>query len=1296
MALGALVDELSLGLAGRSGQIRCRAVQVTARPILIDSGASGHANPHQFLAPQSHRVLGPAQCTHNASLLRCSPPPTSRSSQLPLAANVGLRSAHIPRMIQKRRKVTAVAGQFLPARFEVDPVCCEFQADENDIVYSGSEDERYDSSKQRRLACENQATRFIQGKPALLLSTVLRRGPFDVVSGWTNPWRSRTSSKTPGRTKKRGATGIEREKRPKKRKRRQHTTSDLEVETRGKPVDCSIVIKDSFYLPSPDTTVSPTYFEHEYLDDDALSRVKRWATSIASLDKFDTATNSSPGRTVRDCADEEEDAETDGVDDISNVVNVNPTPKAPRLSSERIRGDVQETCVVSSASTADHCQTKMMQPSQCSSESKRLKSPTKSRLFPLDIADFSPRAVKIYDEEVERHSRRGTRPQPGPILHDRTPVSQPTPASLVRASLRLTEESGDAGFQTCSDRSFRFHSKATRVKRKSIYGDAPVDIVSKLSDAKHQVEEQEDNKHNRKRKSLGTPPARSSKTTQRAEEEMVNATLTVECAHLLAASNSAAVADGRSACDPDHSTFPDQQPLRESDQDVSVFNEPSEQGTASEAGDDTATNASQIDFLSKFGTLKSPESNPIDLGAFSFENESQAFLADLTTGPRKLLWPRSQQPTVMAACVPLPEPRATNASEHHSEAVGTASEAGESSESYLLGEEEAPDTPSAPAESGDASEPTETNDKAQQGELKIHEQLQSPAAAPVMEAAPVLEAVSHLDNQASDTAEVKGKSEAQGNEYEDKADNDLRTTNRNGLSGVVSETLTKPTSQRCDQDQQSPWAKETAPPLVPTEQPKMALTQARDSTQPPHEDHGDESKPQNLWTIAAETTLPPLVTFNGTSQPPAESASLTLVAHQALNFMSQQSPQARENSQSFAFVNLRDLKIQSSPPVGSCQPEATLVDFTYQESFADQDIEIPSALFPPATPERRNLTLPTPEVSLSIKSFREFITPSPSKRTPLGPTNSNGRLPSTQVLNNAVVSNPWTKTSRRRRDQRSPRSSLTSCLSQRRIAKRPKEAKRVSWALRDDITSSPKAQAEPGILVSSPVTITITTSLPKIKSTQRSRASSPPPSSLVGPEELPKENQKFGKHFATVMANRARRGAPQRRVSGICETPMLRVGRGVQLLPSESQQVCPSPAADAMAEAFIRADGDVQQAEETKRHGDNMIQQTAGGAAWSEFMDAEMAAAEEAEMAANTQAPIQTEEYLDDNADYAESQGSVDDVSAVLENLDSFLNTWDVDKELAKARAEREAEERENGFHSMSGAAGFMDVGVRD
>ncbi len=60
----------------------------------------------------------------------------------------------------------------------------------------------------------------------------------------------------------------------------------------------------------------------------------------------------------------------------------------------------------------------------------------------------------------------------------------------------------------------------------------------------------------------------------------------------------------------------------------------------------------------------------------------------------------------------------------------------------------------------------------------------------------------------------------------------------------------------------------------------------------------------------------------------------------------------------------------------------------------------------------------------------------------------------------------------------------------------------------------------------------------------------------------------------------------------------------------------------------------------------------------------------------------------------------VDEVSAVMENLDEFLGgQWDLDAELAQTRAEQERESRGGGRQGGDGAtsqSGLMDVGVWD
>jgi hypothetical protein len=65
----------------------------------------------------------------------------------------------------------------------------------------------------------------------------------------------------------------------------------------------------------------------------------------------------------------------------------------------------------------------------------------------------------------------------------------------------------------------------------------------------------------------------------------------------------------------------------------------------------------------------------------------------------------------------------------------------------------------------------------------------------------------------------------------------------------------------------------------------------------------------------------------------------------------------------------------------------------------------------------------------------------------------------------------------------------------------------------------------------------------------------------------------------------------------------------------------------------------------------------------------------------------------------AKQTKAIDDVSAVLDNLDEYLNSWDLDVELSKARADAEREswavERPKGL-DQGPFAGFEEAGVWD
>ncbi|KAK7457492.1 protamine P1 [Colletotrichum acutatum] len=151
----------------------------------------------------------------------------------------------------------------------------------------------------------------------------------------------------------------------------------------------------------------------------------------------------------------------------------------------------------------------------------------------------------------------------------------------------------------------------------------------------------------------------------------------------------------------------------------------------------------------------------------------------------------------------------------------------------------------------------------------------------------------------------------------------------------------------------------------------------------------------------------------------------------------------------------------------------------------------------------------SPEPIFSIKSFANFLSPSPEKpRRRLNKARlSGGHLPSTQNLVAATTNNPWESVK--------------------------KSAKRVRWALLPN-----EAEGEEYAEGQDPHTPTM------------QRAASPPPETAVA--DLPTgEDDQYKKHFQAVS---------------------LRKKLHHHLLPSASQQVLQSPGPMAMAEAFVSAD----------------------------------------------------------------------------------------------------------------------------
>ncbi|KAH8906547.1 hypothetical protein BR93DRAFT_927382 [Coniochaeta sp. PMI_546] len=288
----------------------------------------------------------------------------------------------------------------------------------------------------------------------------------------------------------------------------------------------------------------------------------------------------------------------------------------------------------------------------------------------------------------------------------------------------------------------------------------------------------------------------------------------------------------------------------------------------------------------------------------------------------------------------------------------------------------------------------------------------------------------------------------------------------------------------------------------------------------------------------------------------------------------------------------------------------------------------------PSTPTQQS-SLPTPDLTSSLKSFRDFMSPSPEPRRWSRPVQS----------------------PKAGNDQVSRRKSALS-KSWKGAAKRARL--RVSFALPgEDARSSPVSNTDPdGTLEGAELPDREATSPSLVRQATiqaPSRRASSPPLEL-SQSELPAEGTRFSKFFQT----QARKG------------PQVRRGAKYKpLLPSASQQTCGSPEPDAMAEAFIEAD-------RTRR--------------------------EENDGGAYSREPPEEEEREEEHASYAEPMSAqeeeIDDVTAVLDNLGDFLNSFDVDAELEKARREKQQRERPQemglGFPSTQDQLEIMGAGVWD
>ncbi|KAF3766053.1 hypothetical protein M406DRAFT_329896 [Cryphonectria parasitica EP155] len=152
-----------------------------------------------------------------------------------------------------------------------EPLYCEAQHDDGTVL-SGSDDDYYEASEHRRIRIEAKALQFLNGEVPYLLSARLR-GPFDAKS-WQNPWKSsRAQRQAAPRRASRNGRSQTRVEAARTRGSGQLSSDDL-PDTQGTSL---------YPLPSPEATNPPSARKSSFIDEDDYSRIKSWRESVKSV-----------------------------------------------------------------------------------------------------------------------------------------------------------------------------------------------------------------------------------------------------------------------------------------------------------------------------------------------------------------------------------------------------------------------------------------------------------------------------------------------------------------------------------------------------------------------------------------------------------------------------------------------------------------------------------------------------------------------------------------------------------------------------------------------------------------------------------------------------------------------------------------------------------------------------------------------------------------------------------------------------------------------------------------------------
>ncbi|KAL2166707.1 hypothetical protein VTG60DRAFT_2296 [Thermothelomyces hinnuleus] len=1201
-----------------------------------------------------------------------------------------------------------------PDNFGNEPIYCEALPNPDEVFCYGSDDEAYDSPAERRIRYEAQAERFLEGKPVFLLSASLR-GPFDKASGWTNPWRSKSGTR---------------------RKYNQRKTSSAPRRV-AEEVECKAVL-DSSNSRREASETKPTLPQHvytppRYMDEDTFHRVQSWRDKvIVESDLPPSSIQHSPQpeptsadsrRATQHTNRRQSGLTLDNLDDGASEL----MSHTPRVYNSLEQDRTSET------SRRKGTRAVACKPGPDLGLNRPRSSLPPSSTHLLDRTDPVPHAVQ-HDEQLGRVARSNRPSADGPDAADTTaPTPQPqgtsptTDTPAAGAPLRVGNATLSGALPEPAalsvlpqvqatprtDGSFRYRRKDARGKESSLHR-------SRLANAS----------------SAPNSPAQS----QGSDGQMFPKRATGAGGdHGLHSAESAGDVPGNVETptgagvvqNPEAATEVAERGIsgegHEVEASVNVarpaHEEGNEDGQDQAEDEDSAKTPSQIDgpTLVASESLSGSEydSGP-SFGQFSAEKQSQDVISEVFGSSRRLLWPKTQRSTggdsPRMLGIGSSRPQESTHSRHSSDcrrSMSVSSAALPQETVYLPHEDK---TVHEAAEDCGSFIKTEPHSN---GEVAADEVDPAVGAAKA-------QAENEVDDDAMSVTEQLQAGAQTGFSCESSSANHLQ-----------------PTSSCPAPEIQSPSANDGPAPCLKSQgfQPQHeGGNKAADiRVTPPRTVQSPWCKTEDVvpGALGIPAPLPHLDLSN---------TRLSSIANRALEQAVSQSPWARGDSQ-MQLPEVRLFNPLSSPASSYVSPPAdplqdSVVPYNYNNNNNnnnddDDDADMcspppcPPQLYPPqpSTPETKQSGLPSPDFTLSVKSFRDFMTPSPAKRRRISAITNEEHLPSTQALVEAAISNPWTRhsTAKAKKPNFKPRRSQ----KQQQQARPPK---RVSWAplpgefTSDDanMTSSSPYGAELPLHTQEPSS----PGSPSLRKGRRKgglappfRATSPPPS-ILSTSALPTASQKFGKHFAAVAAASSRRGSVGVGMGVGVSVPTPRTSQRTQtsrtveksFLPSASQQVCRSPAVEAMAEAFLRAEVGIQphagatapdaaDATAASAVGHVMGREGEGEGEGTEPIEMEgvvhgecgEGGGEEGERGAfGDEGDLEEEEV----PGFTDEESPVDEVSAVMDNLDEFLGgNWDLEADLAKVRAEqaRNGREYEDGMsRGAAGLSGLMAVNVWD